>query len=199
MRQITIAEKTDEISYEQIHQVLRRAHQVNKGSGFSMATADLSGEQIRQRIGSDGKCWVALDGDKVVGTLSIRMLKRNTWYAKGKVPDYMLAGVLPDYQGMHINSMLAETAFKYCREMGYPLMELDTAEQNQHAVEVYRHQGFHLVGYKATKNADHYSVVMAKWLREQPYSETYCRIRYELKKLYIRIRYQVGGAKRFRI
>lgn len=197
MSEITIIEKPEQMSFEVIHGILQKAHAVNQKNGFLMTTSQLSGEQIRQRIGADGKCWVALDGDEPVGTLSLRFVKREKWYAKGMIPDYMLAGVLPSYQGKHINSMLAKEAFSFAKAAGYQVMELDTAENNRHAIEVYQHQGFQLVDYVAKKDVDHYSVIMVKWLEHCPFSAQYCKARFLLRKAAIRLRYKPGKKKRF--
>lgn len=199
MLDIKVVEKPSWVDYEQIHDVLYSAHLVNQKKGFIMRTSNLSGKQLKERIGKSGKCWIALDGDKIIGTISIRLVKRNTWYANGEIPDYMLAAVIPEYQGKHINSMLAQKVFEYAEEKGYSIIELDTAERNTHAIEVYKHQGFQLVDYKAMGGLDHYSVVMVKWMKEKPFSKTYCRFRYELKRFYVRIRYKKGGMKRFGI
>lgn len=199
MSTITIKEKSEDISYEKIHSILEEAHKVNNQRGFHLRTASLDGSKIEKRIGEKGKCFVALDKEKVVGTISIRMVKRNCWYAKGEIPDYMLAGVLPEYQGKHINSMLAKKVFEYSKTKGYRIIELDTAENNQHAINVYKHQGFKLVDFKAFEGTDHYSVVMAKWLYKCPYPNIYIYLRYLIKKIYIKSRYKIGREKRFGI
>lgn len=199
MPDIKVMVKPEHISFDQIHEVLEQAHSVNQKNGFVMATSALSGDAIRDRIGKDGMCWVALDGERLVGTLSARMVKRDNWYAKGMIPDYMLAGVIPDYQGKHINSMLAQQLFDYAREKQYSIVELDTAENNTHAIEVYKHQGFVLVDYLAKKDVDHYSVVMAKWIGDCPHSAGYCNMRYNIRRALIRLRYKPGKVKRFGI
>lgn len=194
---IRIVEKPETLSYDAIHELLYAAHAVNRARGFVMRTAQLSGEELEKRIGRDGKCWVAFDGDKPVGTLSIRIVSRNAWYARGKVPDYMLAAVLPEYSGRHINSMLAAKAFEYAAARGYTVMELDTADNNDRAIGIYRHQGFRPVGYSAPKGLDHYSVIMAKWLVRRPLAEGISGLMFRAKRLYTRSRYRVGGEKRF--
>lgn len=194
---IQIVEKPETLSYDAIHELLYAAHAENRARGFVMRTALLPGEALEARIGRDGKCWVAFDGDKPVGTLSIRIVNRNAWYARGKVPDYMLAAVLPEYTGRHINSMLAAKAFEYATACGYKVMELDTADNNDRAIGIYRHQGFRPVGYSAPKGLDHYSVIMAKWLVRRPVAEGVSGLVFRAKRLYTRARYRVGGAKRF--
>lgn len=199
MGEIRIIEKPDWVTFDDIHLVLEQAHSVHHENGFVMITSHLTGEQLEKRIGEKGKCWVALDGKKIVGTISVRFVPRNTWYASGEIPDYMLAGVIPAYQGKGINSMLAQKVFDFAKEQGCSLIELDTAENNTHAIDIYAHQGFRLVSFQAKKNIDHYSVVMVKWLGDCPYSEQYCRRRYQLRRFLIRMRFKVGRIKRFGI
>lgn len=196
MSKIKIIEKPENVPFDMIHDLLFAAHKVNRDAGINMSTAMLTGEEIENRIGKDGKCYIALENEKIVGTLSVRIVVRNTWYAKGQVPDYMLAGVLPEYQGRHINSRLAEKVFDFAREKGYPLIELDTAENNVRAIKAYKRQGFKPVSYKRP-NSDHYSVVMVKWFSECPYSDLYCKFRFNLKKIFVRIRYKTGKIKHF--
>ena len=196
MSEIIIREKTKEISYETIHDVLYCAHEQNRKNGSVMNTSMLSGEKLEQRIGSQGKCWIAMDGERVVGTTAIKFIDRNTWYAKGKTPVYMLVAVLPEYQGRHISSRLAEAAFSFATQSGYSVIELDTAEDNFHAIRIYEHMGFRLVSYRAPK-ADHYSVIMVKWFENCPYSRLYCNLRYQWTRFKVRLRYKVGGEKRF--
>lgn len=196
---VEIKEKDDSISYEVIHQVLEKAHQIHKDNGFVLKTSKLSGEELKKRIGENGKCFVALCNGEVVGTLSVRFVKRNTWYAQGTIPDYILAGILPKYQGMHINTMLSNKIFDYLKDKGFDRIELDTAEKNKQAIKVYEHLGFRLVDFKAFSGADHYSVVMIKNFYKFPHSKVYYSLRYLIKKYYIKLRYKIGGKKRFGI
>lgn len=199
MGNIVVKEKPNNISFDEIHKVLESAHKNNIANGIIMKTASLSGEELEKRIGDDGVCFVALDGEKIVGTLSLRFVERNTWYAKGLIPDYILAGVIPEYQGMHINSMLANKVFEFAKSRGYEVIELDTDENNTNAINIYKHQGFRLVGYHAFKGVSHYSAVMVKWLDKAPYSKFYCKLRFLIRRFIVRLRYKVGRVKRFGI
>ena len=199
MGEIIIKEKPEEISFDEIHKVIYSAHEENLKKGLVMRTTTLTGEELKNRIGKDGICFVALDGEKIVGTISVRFVERDKWYAKGVIPDCILAGVIPEYRGKHISSMLEQKVFEYVRNKGYKLIELDTAENNIHAVEVYKHQGFKLVDYHAYLGVDHFSVVMVKWLDKCPYSSFYCKLRYNIRRNLIRLRYKVGRIKRFGI
>lgn len=164
-----------------------------------MRTAKLTGNELKMRIGNDGVCFVAMDGEKIVGTLSVRFVNRNVWYTNGVIPDYILAAVLPNYQGKHINSMLAKEVFKFVQKRGYSLIELDTASGNKNAIKIYKHQGFEPVDFLAHKDVDHYSVVMVKWFDKCKYPKIYIRARYIIKSTLIRFRYKKGRVKRFGI
>jgi len=196
LNDIKIVEKTDDISFEDIHKILHEAHKENNDKNINMKTANLTGEELKERIGKNGKCFIALDENKLIGTLSIRLVERNCWYAKGTIPDYMLAAVLPEYQGKHVNSMLSKKVFDYCRKGNFELIELDTAEKNINAIKIYKHLGFCFVDFKSFRGTDHYSVVMVKWLKKCPYNKIYIYMRYILKKLYIKSRYKKNGEKK---
>ncbi len=197
MDEIRIIEKPDGISFDAIHDLLYEANAANRSQGLVMRTVLLTGDEIQKRIGEDGKCWVALCGDTPVGTLSVRVKERNAWYCHGEIPEYMLAAVLPEYTGKHINSALSARAFEFAGERGFQMIELNTAENNSHAIEVYLHQGFQKVGFLAPRDADHYSVVMVKWLEKCPHSALSIRLRYFLQRLYVKIRFKKGGKRRF--
>lgn len=194
-----MCERPESITFDMIHDLLWKANEPNRERGFLQATSSMSGAELERYIGPAGKTWVALLDGRLVGTISARPIKRSTWYAKGEILDYILAGVDPDHQGEHIGSALADALFKYAGEEGYSVIELDTAEPNRHAQNVYLHQGFVYVGYASRKGAGHYSVVMAKWLQTCPYPMAYCKLRFIIKRLVVRLRYKPGKKKRLHI
>ena len=195
-KEIIYCEKPDSVSYDEIHEVLWKANEENRKKGFHFSTAEMSGDQLRERIGEDGQCFVAMEDGKVVGTLSIRFLNRNTWYAKGRIADGILSGLLPEYQGRHVNSALVKMMFDAAEQAGCKVIEVDTAEKNQHLIDIYKHYGFQLVGFKANPRGDHYSVIMAKWFDGCPFSKGYVRFRYGMRRLYVRLRYKENKEKR---
>ena len=68
---IQVIEKPDWVSWEEIHQVLWKAHEENRRKGMYMAFPALPGEEIRKKIEGHGKMLVAMDGQKIVGTAAI--------------------------------------------------------------------------------------------------------------------------------
>lgn len=196
---VVVVEKPEYISFDKIHELLWRANKDNRDKGFILKTSELTGEQLKARLGTEGKCFVALDEGRLVGTISVRFMERNTWYARGRIADFMLFAIIPEYQKRHIGSLLFEKAFSYVRENGHSVVELDTAENNKNAINCYKHYGFKMVGYKANPRGDHYSVIMAKWLNNCPFSNLYCLLRFEIKKIITVLRFTPDKKKRFAI
>ena len=199
MSEIKIIEKPQEISFQTIKDVLHRAHSVNFAKGLVMHTTELSAEELEAYLGDEGKCFVAMDGDQVVGTISLRVREKNTWYAHGKVVDEVLGGVLPEYGGKHVFSSLSQKAEEYIRENGYSIIVFNTATENKRVQEIHKKNGFHYVSFFAAEDNDHYSVIMAKWLNKCPFSKTEIWLRYNKKKLAVIMRYKPGKIKRFSV
>ena len=196
---IIITEKPDWISYDDIHELLYRAHESNREKGIFMFTSTLNGKELEERIGDRGKCFVALYGDKLVGTNSYRILTRNRWYRKGELADSILIGVLPEYKNMGISSRLHEAIVEDVRQNGLSVLELDTAEKNKLMREISLRRGFRYVSSFASPNVKHYSVVMVNWLDGCPFPAWYCTMRYCLQRFKVHLRYKPGHIKRFGI
>ena len=87
MSDIQFMEKPDWVSWEDVVACIRAADVVNRKKGFHMHIAEVSPDEMKDDL-KDGKCFVALLDNKVIGTLSykIRFLKK--WYRWGKVIYY---------------------------------------------------------------------------------------------------------------
>lgn len=196
---IVIQEKPEWVSWDMIHEVLWKAHQQNMAHGMTMRTVKLNGEELKERVG-DGQCFVALDrDDHIVGTGSIKVYLSQVWFAKGLTAKLMLGAVLPEYQGRGIYRQLLQKRFDYAREKKASVILMDTAEHNLKMQKILKRYDFRYVSCFASKFSKHYSVVMAKWLSYCPYSKWYCQWRYFIQMLIIKLRYKVGGIKRFGI
>lgn len=197
---IQIVEKPDWVSWDDIHELLWKAHEGNRKAGMFMKYPSLSGDEISELLGSKGRCFVALDGGKVVGTCSYKVAKRNTWYAKGqKVAHCVLAGLLPEYRGSGIYQRLLDYRESFVRKDGINIMDMDTAERNISVQKAFIRNNFHYVYFNSFPYGNHYSVYMAKWLDGCPYSLLYCKCRYYFAKLKTKVRFKPGQIKRFGI
>ena len=196
---IQIVEKPDWVSWDEIHNVLWKAHEKNRSKGVIMSYPSLSGEDIKAKIGDKGKMFIALDGNKVVGTLALIKKTGKKWYFTGNYGYLCFGAVLPDYSGKGIYRSLYQLAEPTAKQMGLTLLTRDTNENNARMLKITKQEGYHFVEYKAYK--DHFNIVRAKWLLECPYSISYIKFRYLLSRFLVKTRYKIdpnkGRVKRF--
>lgn len=187
MGEIKVLEKPANVSWDDIHEVLYAAHAENRSNGVVMQLPSLSGDEIRELIGRGGKIFVALDGEKVIGTAAVRFRKLDTWCHKGETAYLCFASVLPEYRGTGVYKLLCETRSAYLDSLGYRVYYADTHVRNRRVQEVLKKQGYKFTGIK--RYGDHFNVLMFKWVDGSPYSDT--RIGYErfmssVKEKYLR-------------
>ncbi len=197
MSEIRVIEKPESVSWETIRKVIQQAHQVHFNKGIVMRTTTLSAEEIEERVGKDGKCFVAMDGDKVVGVGACRLKSFKRWFLHGDAMEFTLGAILPSYKGKQIYPMLTKVREEEARRQGIYVLCGDTAEGNTRILKMYSDLGFVYVDFYSFHFSKHYSVEMMKWLHGCPFSGAYCFLRFHLKKLYVKLRYKPGRIKRF--
>ena len=183
-------------SYEEIHEVLYRAHQKNRENGIVYKSSLLDGEGLRNKVG-EGITYVALLGDHLVGTASVSLRKGKYWYDKGRlVAHYCLAGVLPEYQGKGIMKQIDVTRESFAISNGAKLIRSGTAEKNYLQRNRFLRNGFIPVDFLVTKGNGYYSVMYAKWLdasiAQKPWKCKLHKIKSELK---VRLTLTSNGAR----
>lgn len=198
---IQIIEKPDWISWDEIHEVLWKAHEQNRQKGIIMSYPSLTGEEIRVKIGENGKIFLAIDGNQVVGTLALIMRIGKLWYDSGEYGYLCFGAVLPEYSGKGIYRLLYQHAECTAKQMGLQVLTKDTNEKNARMLKITKQEGYHFVQLKAYK--DHFNIVCAKWSGECPYSLWYIKMRYLISVLKTKLKYrmdpQKGKTKRFSI
>lgn len=195
-RTIQIIEKPDWVSWDEIHEVLWKAHEQNRKKGMNMAYPALPGEKIREKIeGSNGKMLVAIDGQILVGTAAIKVKEASLWCGDGKYAYCCFASVLPEYKGKGIYKSLNIKREEMAANMGLVRMMFDTHEDNKHKLDCDYKAGYKYVDLSIWK--DHYNVVMVKWLNGCPYPNWYCTMQFLIHKWYGKLRYKPGPIKRF--
>lgn len=197
---IQVVEKPDWVSWDEIHEVIWESHADNRQKGIIMAFPSLPGEEIRKKIGDAGKMFVAMDGEKVVGTYAVIVKSHSKlWYIRNNYGYLCFLSILPEYCGKGIYRLLAKTCEGYATNKKLPVLTFDTHEYNLKIQNIKGKEGFILVSYKACK--DHYNVIMAKWLQPCPFSLWSIRLRFHLSKLYTKTRFKMvqekGRVKRF--
>lgn len=202
MDKISIIEKPLGVSWETIHEVLLAAHQENRSKGIIMAYSVQDGSKIREIIeSSGGVMFVALDGNKVVGTAGIEIKKENRWYNKGLCAYYIFASVLPGYRGMNIYQKLNEYRNNWVKEKQLPVIVSATHEKNKRIINIWKKTGFKKVHFRA--GSDHYNVFVARYLDKTEPSNFISFLMFNISKIFYKVRYRIdkekGCVKRFGI
>jgi GNAT superfamily N-acetyltransferase len=86
-----------------------------------------------------GRFWMAMDGDRVIGTGALR--EKSAEMAEVKQM-YLLA----DYRGKGIGLALLEKVVGFARAQGYRRLELGTVASLKRAVKLYERYGFRACG-----------------------------------------------------
>lgn len=183
---IQIIEKPVWVSWDEIHDVLWKAHADNRNNGVVMRYPSLSGEEICQKIEGNGKMLCAIADGKVVGTAAIIVKSSHLWCGKGNYAYCCFASVLPEYNGKGIYKALDLKREELALTLQLTRMLGDTHENNKHRLDIAKKAGYKFVDYKYYKN--HYNVVMVKWLNGCPYTEFRCKFEFLKRKLQVKIK-----------
>ena len=180
---IQIIEKPDWISWDDIIKCLFDAHIINREKGINMANYQWPAEKIKESIGDNGVMFVALDGDKLVGTAALAEKKSYHWYSKGKCGYLCFACVIPSYSGLGIYHSLLKKREEIAKNQDFDVLYYDTHCKNEKIITYGEKNGYRKVRFFLTKSKDHHSIVMAKWLKDCPYSKLYCWWKYSISKV----------------
>lgn len=196
MEKIRIMEKPEWVSWDDIHELLLAAHKKNIEKGIIMNYAQMPGEEIRKKLGEEGKCWVAFCGDKLVGTHSVSFFQGNAWWNKGKkVAHGCFTGILKEYQGIGILEELHKQYQEYVLSKEIDMTEGETAEDNQIMRKILNKKGHKTVSFYAPPS-NHYNVRTVNWLNGCPFSDKYIERRFNIAKFLTKLQYKPGKIER---
>lgn len=196
LSQIQIMEKPDWVSWEEIHDIIYAAHESNREKGLDIRNAHLSGDELKESLGPEGVCFVALDGDKVVATSSVAFHTLNTWYCRGQKVGYgTLSAVLPEYKGKHLFTELEKVRIEYARKKGCPGFYVKTAEDNTKRRSIAKKDGYFEVAIGRTSFNPHNYLTIYKWLEGRPYPVCYIRLRFFWTWLILKTKLVLGKIK----
>jgi len=197
MSKIQIIDKPDWISWDSIHEVLLEAHKKNIEKGIVMRYPQMKGSEIEKTLGEEGRCWVALDGDKLIGTDSVTFFTGKDWWNKNqKVAHVCFTGILQKYQGLGILEDLNECVEAYIKDRNVSMSQGTTAENNYNMREWLANNSYKTVGYFCSKS-HHYSVIVVKWFDKCSFSDNFINFRCKISEILVKIQYKPGKIERF--
>lgn len=187
--EIQIIEKPDWVSWENIHEVLVKAHASNRAHGINMRKPSLPGEEIKKEIGDDGVMLIAMEGKKVIGTAALLIKSNHLWYSSKPYGYLCFASILPDFTGRGIYGRLCKERERIAIEKGLSGLYIDTHHNNTTVVKIALQNGFHRVDVKSCK--DHWNVVLFKWLNGCPYSDFRCWYEFHKRKMIMKVKTKI--------
>ena len=167
---IVYMEKPASVSWEQISDVLIRGHAKNRERGIVLPYPHLPPAALQEKVETkNGKMFVAMDGDKLVGTAAVLLINKSLWCGSGPYAYCCLASILPEYAGKGIYRNLLATEDAYIVSKGYNRALFDSDEKNERIFEVSLKDGYKFVDYRV--RSTHRSIVMVKWFGKAPYPD----------------------------
>ena len=193
---IVIQQKPESVSWDVIRDIVYKAHESNRNKGVDIQNAHLSSEQLKESLGADGVCFVALDGNKVVATSSVAFHTLNRWFARGQKVGYgTLSAVLPEYKGQHLFSKLEQMRVAYAKDKGCTGFYVKTAEGNTKRRSIAKKDGYFEVSIGRTSFNAHNYITMYKWLDRRSFPVGYIRFRFFISWLMLKIKLMIGIVK----
>lgn len=187
-QEVKIIPKPPSISWEEISEVLQKAHKKNMEKGVTMPFPFMKPEEIRKKIESskDGVMFVVLVDGQLIGTGATLFINKNFWCGDGLYAYYCFLSILPEFTRKGFGRKLCIVQEEYVRSKNVNRIFFDTHEKNKRIIEVSRKNGYEFVDFIIRKK--HNSIYMVKWLDNPPYTHFQCTMKFW--KLKIRKKYR---------
>lgn len=153
-------------SLDHLTGMLHRAFARLGDMGLACACVGQTTELTRRRV-DGGDCFVALHGDRIVGTVTLYAPEPASacpHYVDARTATLRQLGVDPCFQGRGIGTALLELAERWARDHGYARLALDTPEVAAHLLAYYQCRGFRLLANLCFPGRPYRSAVFAKRL-----------------------------------
>ena len=197
MSEIVVREKPDEIGWEQLADLQRKAHERNIANGVKMKIASCTAEELRNEV-SDGVTLVAQDvSGRLMGMVSICTRTVNRWWHHGNGAYLSCIAVAPDYQKRGVFNALNKRTDEIITEQGISVAFLNTHIDNKIARQAYEKYGFQLVRFSPGGGPGYYSVEYAKWYDGRGKNKYLCKLMFLVSELIVWILFKPGRVRRF--
>ncbi len=190
---IIFIEKPDEVSWESIHQVLWEAHESTRKNGLFYPTSEMTGNELNQFLYEhNGRCFVAMDGDDVVGTMSCYIEDIKTRLFSGKFLKIVLVGNKPKYKRRGIFSKLYDICYNYAKSEGLDGITYGTAERNYTMRKIFESKGFISDRCHYNKDKQRFIVGGIYCFKKPPHRKEYYALIFKIKQLIEHLRHLVS-------
>jgi len=145
--------------------LLHRAYRSLGEAGLNYTAVDQDEATTAGRIAGN-ECYVALAGDRVVGTLTLHTDERERppCACQPGMAYFSQFGDEPDVQGSGVGSRLLAHVETRARALGFSRLALDTAAPADHLVDFYGRRGYREIGRVRFAGKRYESVILAREL-----------------------------------
>jgi len=143
-----------------IRRLVNQAYQELADMGLNY-TATYQDEEITLQRMRKGRCYLLLDGQKVIGTI---LLYEDDYLKRSKKCAYVgQFGIHPDYKRKKLGSLLMDYVEKIALEEGYASIQLDTAKPATHLVNWYLKRDYRIIA-----DGHWHGKTYESWIFEKP-------------------------------
>jgi GNAT superfamily N-acetyltransferase len=151
-------------SLDELTSLLHRSFGPLGRLGLPCTCVGQSVEVTRQRA-RRGECYVAFDGDRLVGTMTLERPDGSSdcaTYRRSHVASLHQFAVDPVAQGQGCGETMLRFAQRRARELGYCTLALDTPSRAAHLLSFYQSQGFRRIAEFRKADRPYWSTVLGK-------------------------------------
>ena len=166
----TIRPFSPEDSIADLTTLLHRAYKPLLEMGLRYLATHQSEDVTRARV-AKRKCFLAVSGDRVVGTVSYGFpdpWPGVSWFSRPGVASVGQFAVEPELQRNGIGGSLLSFVEDFARREGAEELSLNTAEAAHHLIAYYAKRGYRIVDTTDATMPNYRSVIMSKRLRTVP-------------------------------
>jgi predicted N-acetyltransferase YhbS len=134
--------------------------------GFKFLASHQDSLITQERI-NEGKCFVAIFENKLIGTITYRSPKQASgceWYNQSFVASYGQFAVHPQFQKSGIGSKLIKLVEEQAKSDNAKEIAVDTAEGATELISYYSKRDYKFVAYTQWKETNYRSVLLSKKL-----------------------------------
>lgn len=158
----------DSDSFEDLTALLHAAYARLAAMNLRYMATGQSVDVTRDRV-SKGECYVALQNNALIGTVTLMApgaYTHNAWYARPDVAVFSQFAVWPDRQGNGVGRHMVDFLEQRAIEMGVRELACDTAEPAQHLVDWYRRLGYRIVDTAKWDHTNYRTLILSKRLTD---------------------------------
>jgi GNAT superfamily N-acetyltransferase len=147
--------------------MLHEAYAPLASQGLRFLATHQDSATTRRRM-NRGETILAVDGDEIVGTITLKDTDQTTgslFYNRPDVAGFGQFAVRPSHQGSGVGATLLDLIERRAREKGVAMLALDTSEHAAHLIALYQSKGYAFVEHVRWPDVNYRSMIFAKPLR----------------------------------